>query len=71
MRTPHIHFDVTHADYRLATQMYFPDEPLNAKDLLLSTLKYRHRDPAAAICRPAPPREPGVMTFEWDIVLLA
>ena len=35
MRTPHIHFDVTNADYRLAAQMYFPDEPLNANDLLL------------------------------------
>jgi protocatechuate 3,4-dioxygenase beta subunit len=70
MRTPHIHFDVTHDDYRLAAQMYFPDEPLNDKDLLLSTLKYRHRDPAAAICRRAPAREPGVMAFEWDIVLL-
>ena len=70
MRTPHIHFDVTNADYRLATQMYFPDEPLNAKDLLLSTLKSRHRDPAAAICRPAPTREAGVLTFDWDIVLL-
>jgi len=70
MRTPHIHFDVTNDDYRLAAQMYFPDEPLNDKDLLLSTLKYRHRDPAAAICRRAPAREPGVMAFEWDIVLL-
>ncbi len=70
MRTPHIHFDVTNADYRLATQMYFPGEPLNAKDLLLSTLKSRHRDPAAAICRPVPTREPAVLTFEWDIVLL-
>ena len=70
MRTPHIHFDVTNADYRLATQMYFPEEPLNATDLLLSTLKFRHRDPAAAICRPVPSREPGVLAFEWDIILL-
>ena len=70
MRTPHIHFDVTNADYRLATQMYFPGEPLNATDLLLSTLKARHRDPAAAICRPLATREPGVLAFEWDIVLL-
>ena len=70
IRTPHIHFDVTHGDYRLVTQMYFPGEPLNAKDLLLSTLPSRHRDPAAAICRPAPAHEPGLMAFEWDIVLL-
>ena len=70
LRTPHIHFDVANADYRLVTQMYFPGEPLNAKDLLLSTLEARHRDPAAAICRPAATSEPGVLAFEWDIVLL-
>jgi len=70
IRTPHIHFDITHSDYRLVTQMYFPGEPLNAKDLLLSTLASRHRDPAAAICKPVPTHEPDVMAFEWDIVLL-
>ncbi len=70
MRTPHIHFDVTNADYRLATQMYFPDEALNGKDLLLSTLEARHRDPASAICKPTTTSEPGVLAFAWDIVLL-
>jgi protocatechuate 3,4-dioxygenase beta subunit len=70
LRTPHIHFDVTNLDYRLATQMYFPGEALNAKDLLLSTLESRHRDPAAAICKPAATSEPGVLAFAWDIVLL-
>lgn len=69
-RTPHIHFDVVNADYRLVTQMYFPGEALNAHDLLLSTLAARHRDPAAAICRPVAAGEPGVLAFEWDIVLL-
>jgi hypothetical protein len=43
---------------------------LAGKDLLLSTLVSRHRDPAAAICRPALIHEPGVTAFEWDIVLL-
>jgi protocatechuate 3,4-dioxygenase beta subunit len=70
MRTPHIHFDVVNADYRLATQMYFPDEPLNGTDLLLSTLAARHRDPASAICKRVASREAGVLAFEWDIVLL-
>jgi len=70
MRTPHIHFDVTNLDYRLATQMYFPGETLNATDLLLSTLASRHRDPTAAICRQASSSEPGVLAYEWDIVLL-
>ena len=70
MRTPHIHFDVTNADYRLVTQMYFPGESLNATDLLLSTLAARHRDPRAAICNEAAGSEPGVLAFTWDIVLL-
>ncbi|MBV8379944.1 MAG: hypothetical protein JO369_04160 [Paucibacter sp.] len=70
MRTPHIHFEVTNADYRLATQMYFPDEALNATDLLLSTLASRHRDPNASICQRAESSEPGVLAFRWDVVLL-
>lgn len=70
MRTPHIHFDVINADYRLVTQMYFPGEELNASDLLLSSLKARHRDPNSAICRMAAPSEPGILAYHWDIVLL-
>jgi protocatechuate 3,4-dioxygenase beta subunit len=70
LRTPHIHFDVTNADYRLATQMYFPGESLNATDLLLSTLAARRRDPRAAICTVAAGSEPGVLAFTWDIVLM-
>ena len=70
LRTRHIHFDVTNADYRLVTQMYFPGEALNGKDLLLSTLAARHRDPAVSICKPAATSEPGVQAFTFDIVLL-
>jgi protocatechuate 3,4-dioxygenase beta subunit len=70
LRTPHIHFDVTNDDYRLVTQMYFPGEKLNGKDLLLSTLAARHRDPASSICKPATTSEPGVLAFTFDIVLL-
>lgn len=70
MRTPHIHFDVTNADYRLVAQMYFPGETLNAHDLLLSTLASRHRQPEDAICKPAQTGEPNVLAFEWNIVLL-
>jgi protocatechuate 3,4-dioxygenase, beta subunit len=37
MRPPHIHFEI-HGKYeRLITQMYFPDEPLNASDRLLNS----------------------------------
>ena len=71
MRTPHIHFDAVNADYRLATQMYFPGETYNATDILLPPRAARRRDPTAAICRPVAISEPGVLGFEWNIVLLA
>jgi protocatechuate 3,4-dioxygenase beta subunit len=71
IRTPHIHFDVSHADYRLVTQMYFPGESLNEQDILLSTLAARRRNPATVICKPRPASEPGVLGFTFDIVMLA
>jgi protocatechuate 3,4-dioxygenase beta subunit len=70
LRTRHIHFDVVNLDYRLVTQMYFPGEALNGKDLLLSTLAARHRDPALSICKPAATSEPGVQAFTFDLVML-
>jgi protocatechuate 3,4-dioxygenase beta subunit len=70
MRTPHIHFDVTSDDYRLVTQMYFQGETLNDKDILMSTMPARHRDPALTICKSVESHEAGVFKFEWDIVLL-
>ena len=70
LRTPHIHFDVVNGDYRLVTQMYFPGEALNGRDLLLSTLAARHRDPASSICKPITTSEPGLSAFTFDIVLL-
>ena len=70
MRTPHVHFDVVNADYRLITQMYFPGEALNGKDILLSTLAARRRDPSLSICKPTTTSEPGVLAFTFDIVLL-
>ena len=36
MRPPHIHFEIHGQFERLITQMYFPDEPLNACDRLLN-----------------------------------
>ncbi len=36
MRPPHIHFEIHGRFERLITQMYFPDEPLNACDRLLN-----------------------------------
>ena len=70
MRTPHIHFDVESADCRMATQMYFPDEPNNAADMLRSTMAGRNRDPATVTCRSLSARSDGALRFEWIIVLL-
>jgi protocatechuate 3,4-dioxygenase, beta subunit len=70
MRAPHIHFDVTSDQYRLVAQMYFPGEPLNEKDLLVSTMPARHRDPALVTCKSVESRELDVLKFEWDIVML-
>src|SRR6267378_5072788 len=47
MRPPHLHFEVTGKVNRLVTQMYFPGEPLNDKDLLLQKLR-ANRDGALA-----------------------
>jgi len=30
----------------------------------------RHRDPALAACKSVKSLEPGILKFEWDIVLL-
>ena len=40
MRPPHIHFEIHGRFERLITQMYFPDEPLNASDRLLNAVLY-------------------------------
>jgi hypothetical protein len=39
MRPPHLHFEVTGKINRVITQMYFPGEPLNDKDLLLQNIR--------------------------------
>lgn len=45
-------------------------EALNGKDILLSTLAARRRDPSSSICKPATTSEPGILAFTFDIVLL-
>lgn len=70
MRPPHIHFDVRGRASRLATQMYFADEPLNGKDMLLQ----RAPNKASLIARYLPAAgqpEPDALAAEWNIVLLA
>jgi protocatechuate 3,4-dioxygenase beta subunit len=38
VRPPHIHFEIVGRFERLITQLYFPDEPLNATDRLLNSV---------------------------------
>lgn len=68
MRAPHVHFDIQSANCRLSTQMYFPDEPLNSTDPLLSTLSARHLNPALVMAR-TENGSPGLLRFRWDAVL--
>lgn len=67
MRTPHIHMDVTGRNDRLTTQMYFPGEELNAKDLV-----FAYADPKESVLsRAVDPLsgDPGALAYAWDIVL--
>lgn len=79
-RTPHIHFDVLGKNNRLATQMFFPDEPLNEKDVLLmetrsrfENLKITRTNADALIAKRLPATkeiEAGATMLSWDIVLI-
>ena len=68
MRAPHVHFDVQSRNCRLSAQMYFPDEPLNAADPLLSTLPARHLNPALAMAHQED-GSAGLTRFHYDMVL--
>lgn len=64
IRPPHIHLDVTGRNQRLITQMLFPGDPLNDKDVVLAQVNRKlliaaDRGKAAS----------GARRFEWDIVL--
>lgn len=63
-RAPHIHFQVTGAHDRLVTQMFFPDEPLNAQDHWLRATTRAHQLVASITHR-----SPEVLQLSWDIVL--
>ncbi len=64
LRAPHLHFQVTSRHYRLVTQMFFPDEPLNDRDHW-----YRaSRRPALLVARIVQRRD--VLDLSWDIVLV-
>lgn len=65
-RVAHIHLDVTGGTQRSITQMYFPDDPGNDKDVLLA------RVPAGPMRQAMIARAvagTSVPTLQWDIVL--
>jgi protocatechuate 3,4-dioxygenase beta subunit len=70
LRSPHIHFDIHSADYRLVTQMYFAGEAHNAADPLLSTMTARHQNPDLVVAKEASGAS-GLRRFQWDIVLMS
>jgi protocatechuate 3,4-dioxygenase beta subunit len=65
VRTPHIHLDVDGRIDRLVTQMFFPNESLNATDIIMRDLA----NPATGIAVPAGLSAAGVQRFKWDIIL--
>lgn len=72
-RTPHIHFDVEGKANRLVSQMFFPGEPLNEKDLMFLDLRKKSEQTAAAVVAAtmSPTKEIGqnAMLLNWDIIL--
>src|SRR6266702_2883774 len=69
MRPPHLHFDVTGKLNRVVTQMYFPGEPLNDKDILLQNIRANKEGLIAKVLPPTSDVEPDSLIVVWDIVL--
>ena len=70
LRAPHVHFDIRSDECRLVTEIYFPGEPLNLKDPLLSTMPARHQDPALVVAHDEN-GSGGVRRIRWDAILLS
>jgi protocatechuate 3,4-dioxygenase, beta subunit len=68
-RPPHLHFEVTGRINRVITQMYFPGEPLNDKDLLLQSIRANKEGLIAQVLPPTPDVEPDSRLVVWDVVL--
>lgn len=65
LRTPHVHFEVIGEEGRLVTQMYFPGEPLNARDRLLNAMAGAGHNPRALIAE----RDGADDRLRWEVVL--
>ncbi|MFY9584290.1 MAG: protocatechuate 3,4-dioxygenase, partial [Candidatus Acidiferrales bacterium] len=69
MRPPHLHFEVTGKINRMITQMYFPGEALNDKDLLLQNIRANKDGLIAKVLPPTSDVESDSLIVVWDIVL--
>src|SRR6266852_4723409 len=69
MRPPHLHFEVTGKINRLITQMYFPGEPLNDKDLLLQNIRANKDGLIRRLASSRSRAESDSLIVVWDIVL--
>ena len=74
LRPPHIHFDIKGKNNRLVTQMFFPDEPLNEKDVLFQQTRQlfaeNYKTVIAQKLTPTAEIATGETLLGWDIVLL-
>ena len=65
MRAPHIHFEIHGQTDRKVTQLFFPNEPLNAQDRHLNSV----RRPETLIANVAASSPGTELVATWDIVL--
>ena len=60
IRTPHIHFDISGANTRLVTQMYFPGEAENEGDVIFRGLSADERVATTASALGSRPRPTSI-----------
>ncbi len=65
-RTSHIHFMISGRGRPLTTQMYFPGEPLNARD---GILRGSGAEARALIALAQPRTADGALAYAWDVRL--
>lgn len=66
-RTPHIHFKIGKTGYEsLLTQLYFPDQPLNAQDGLFKRKSKAEQEMMTA--KKTTVKE-GIVQFQWNVIL--
>ena len=64
IRPPHIHLDVAGRNDRLITQMLFPGDPRNDKDVVLANV-----DRQFLVATDRGPAASGARRYKWDIIL--